>query len=108
MRLRAAQYFCFICAAYCSLGPALADDAYARDPKQPVDQAYTQKIKDYTTDPVFNSPLTDYLPASASVPTPAAVLGDVAGAPNVLPPSKQVYAYFHLLAEKSPRVKVFT
>ncbi|HSC46769.1 MAG TPA: M14 family zinc carboxypeptidase [Gammaproteobacteria bacterium] len=108
MRLRAAEYFCFICAAYCSLGPALADEVYTRDPNQPVDQAYTQKIKDYTTDPSFNSPLTDYLPASAGVPTPATVLGDVAGAPNVLPPSKQVYAYFRLLAEKSPRVKVFT
>jgi len=87
--------------------PALADDLYARDPNQPVDQAYTQKIKQYTTDPSFNSPLTDYLPHSDTVPTPMAVLGDVAGAPNYLPHSKEVYAYFRLLAEKSPRVKVY-
>ena len=87
--------------------PALADDTYARDPNQPVDQAYTQKIKQYTTDPAFNTALTDYLPASTSVPTPMAVLGDVSGAPNVLPHSKDVYAYFRALASKSPRVKVF-
>ena len=87
--------------------PALADDTYARDPNQPIDQAYTQKILKYTTDPSFNSPLTDYLPAGGDVPTPMAVLGDVSGAPNYLPHSKEVYAYFRLLAEKSPRVKVF-
>src|SRR5690242_10105475 len=87
--------------------PALADDTYARDPNQPVDQAYTQKIQQYTTDPSFNSSLTDYLPHSDSVPTPMAILGDVAGAPNMLPHSKEVYAYFRLLAEKSPRVRVY-
>src|ERR671938_243880 len=55
-----------------------------RDPNQPVDEEYTRKIKEYTTQPYFNSPLTDYLPASPSVPTPKVVLGDVAGAPNML------------------------
>ena len=88
--------------------PALADDTYARDPHQPVDQAYTAKIQQYTTDPSFNSPLTDYLPAAPGIPTPEAVLGDIAGAPNMLPHSKEVYAYFRLLASKSPRVKVYT
>ena len=52
-----------------------------RDPNQPVDQEYTDKIREYTTAPYFNSPLTDYLPASSNVPTPKSVLGDVAGAP---------------------------
>ncbi|HEU5398691.1 MAG TPA: M14 family zinc carboxypeptidase [Gammaproteobacteria bacterium] len=88
--------------------PALADDTYARDPHQPVDQAYTAKIQQYTTDPSFNSPLTDYLPAAPGIPTPEAVLGDIAGAPDMLPHSKEVYAYFRLLASKSPRVKVYT
>src|SRR5215204_7114782 len=46
-----------------------------RDPNQPVDQEYTNKIREYTTAPYFNSPLTDYLPASPDVPTPKAVLG---------------------------------
>ena len=61
------------------------ETAPARDPKQPVDDAYTAKIKKYTTQPFFTSPLVDYLPASKNVPTPEAVLGDVAGAPGILP-----------------------
>ena len=81
---------------------------YARDPAQPVDQAYTAQILKDTTDPSFNSPLTDYLPASATVPTPLKVLGHIAGAPNYLPYSTDVYHYFRALAAASPRVKVFT
>src|SRR5450755_1312792 len=84
-----------------------ADSTYARDPQQSVDAAYTQKIAQYTTDPQFNSPLTGYLPASASVPTPIKVLGDIAGAPNMLPYSKDIYRYFDELAAASPRVKVY-
>ena len=73
---------------------------YARDPQQPIDQQYTQQIKKYTTEPYFNSPLTDYLPASKTVPTPEAVLGDVSGAPNMLPYAETVYKYFRLLVEQ--------
>jgi hypothetical protein len=55
-----------------------------RDAAQALDEEYTRKIHEYTTEPFFNSPLTDYLPASKTVPTPKAVLGDVAGAPGIL------------------------
>ena len=91
-------------------GPAFAaaNNPYARDPHQPVDQAYTAKIAKYTTQADFNTPLTDYLPASQTVPTPEAVLGDVAGAPNMLPYAEDVYRYFHMLAKATPRVRVFT
>jgi hypothetical protein len=81
---------------------------YARDPAQPIDQAYTAQILKDTTAPSFNSPLTDYLPASASVPTPAKVLGHIAGAPDYLPYSADVYRYFRALAAASPRVKLFS
>jgi hypothetical protein len=89
---------------------ALADGetAPARDPKQPVDDAYTAKIHKYTTQPFFTSPLVDYLPASKNVPTPEAVLGDVAGAPGILPYAEDVYKYMRLLEKASPRVKVFS
>ena len=80
----------------------------ARDPNQPVDQEYTNKIREYTTQPNFNSPLTDYLPASPDVPTPKAVLGDVAGAPGKLPYAEDVYKYMRMLERATPRVKVFT
>ncbi len=79
-----------------------------RDSAQPVDEDYTGKIREYTTEPFFNSPLTDYLPASKTVPTPKAVLGDVAGAPGILPYSSDVYRYMRMLEKASPRVKVFS
>jgi hypothetical protein len=79
-----------------------------RDAKQPIDEEYTNKIREYTTEPFFNSPLTDYLPASKTVPTPKAVLGDVAGAPGILPYSTEVYKYMRMLESASPRVKVFS
>jgi Zinc carboxypeptidase len=80
----------------------------ARDPKQPVDEEYTKKIREYTTEAFFNSPLTDYLPASTNVPTPKVVLGDVAGAPGKLPYAAEVYDYMRMLEKASPRVKVYS
>src|SRR6187551_2464060 len=91
--------------------PAPVDLAMAkpgRDPNQPIDEEYTKKIREYTTEPFFLSPLVDYLPASATVPTPKAVLGDIAGAKNNLPYSKEVYTYMRMLAKASPRVRVYS
>ncbi|HMC54854.1 MAG TPA: M14 family zinc carboxypeptidase, partial [Gemmatimonadaceae bacterium] len=79
-----------------------------RAPGQPIDEAYTKKIREYTTETFFLSPLVDYLPASATVPTPTAVLGDIAGAPTKLPYSTEVYAYMRMLEKATPRVKVFS
>lgn len=79
-----------------------------RDPNQPIDEEYTKKIREYTTETFFNSPLTDYLPASPNVPTPKAVLGDVAGAPGKLPYAEEVYRYMRMLEKASPRVKVYS
>ena len=80
--------------------------SFTRDPKQPLDQAYTDAIRKYTTEPRFSSPLVDYLPASKTVPTPAKVLGDVAGAPNMLPYAEDVYRYMRLLEKSTDRVQV--
>ncbi len=85
-----------------------AQNGYARDPNQAVDEDYTKKIAEYTTEKFFNSPLTDYLPASSNIPTPKVVLGDVAGAPNKLPYAEDVYKYMRMLEKASPRVKVFS
>ncbi|HEY2375022.1 MAG TPA: M14 family zinc carboxypeptidase [Gemmatimonadaceae bacterium] len=92
-------------------GSSAADLSAARpgrDPGQAIDEEYTRKIHEYTTEPFFLSPLVDYLPASKTVPTPKAVLGDIAGAPTKLPDSKEVYAYMRLLAKSSPRVRVYS
>jgi hypothetical protein len=87
---------------------AQAEEHFARAPEQAVDAAYGAKIAQYTTAPQFNTTLTDYLPASASVPTPATVLGDVAGAPDFLPYTADVHRYFRLLETATPRVRVFS
>src|SRR5438270_2437606 len=79
-----------------------------RDANQPIDEEYTKKIREYTTETFFNSPLTDYLPASATVPTPKTVLGDIAGAPGKLPYAEEVYRYMRMLEKASPHVKVFS
>jgi hypothetical protein len=85
-----------------------AADRPGRDPKQPVDSVYTRKIHEYTTESFFLSPLVDYLPASKTVPTPKATLGDIAGSPNKLPYSKEVYEYMRSLAKATPRVRVYS
>ncbi|HEX5422846.1 MAG TPA: M14 family zinc carboxypeptidase [Candidatus Acidoferrales bacterium] len=107
------QAVAFIAVVFCLLAAAAPlfardHDTPGRDPKQPIDQSYTAKIQKYTTEPYFTSPLVNYLPASKTVPTPEAVLGDVAGAPGILPYSTQVYKYMRMLEKASPRVKVFS
>lgn len=92
--------------ALCSVSNAQVKPG--RDPNQPIDEEYTKKIREYTTEPFFNSPLTDYLPASPQVPTPKTVLGDVAGAPGKLPYAEDVARYMRLLEKASPRVKVYS
>ena len=81
---------------------------FVRDPKIPIDAEYTAKIKEYTTQPFFTSPLVDYLPASKTVPTPKTVIGDIAGAPGKLPYAEEVYEYMRMLEKASPRAKVFS
>ncbi len=110
MRQRA--MFVVVCALLAATGSdgraQSASNPYARDPRQPIDQAYTSKIKEYTTAPYFTSPLVDYLPASKTVPAPDKVIGDIAGAPGKLPYSKEVYEYMRMVEKASPRVKVYS
>ena len=88
--------------------PPAFPQPFVRDPKIPVDTEYTAKIKEYTTQPFFTSPLVDYLPLSKTVPTPKTVLGDIAGAPGKLPYAEEVYQYMRALEKASPRAKVFS
>ena len=92
----------------CSISAFAQASDYARDPHQAIDESYTAAIHKYTTAPEFNSPLTDYMPASKTVPTPAKELGDISGAPNMLPYAEDVYKYFRMLAAATPRVRVVT
>ncbi|MEI4878384.1 hypothetical protein Q8G53_28540, partial [Klebsiella pneumoniae] len=69
---------------------------------------YTKKIKEFTTEPFFSTELVDHLPLSSCVPPPDAFLHHVIGAPDILDYTKDINAYFRLLASKCPRVKVWS
>src|SRR5947209_19209334 len=69
---------------------------------------YTKKIKEFTTESFFSTELVDHLPLSSCVPAPDVSLHHIVGEPEVLDYTKDVNAYFRLLANKSPRVKVWS
>ena len=75
--------------------------------QQPVDSAYTAKIRELTTEPRFNTELTDHLPADPKVPTPLKVLGYVPGTVGRLSYVADITRYFRALDEASSRIKVF-
>jgi phosphohistidine phosphatase SixA len=76
--------------------------------QQSVDAAYTEKIREFTTEPFFLTPLIESLPASDRVPTPLGVLGRIAGAADVLSYPDEVYRYMRAVDEASDRVRVFS
>jgi len=74
---------------------------------QKIDEEYTKKILEFTTDAHFLTKYVNYLPSAEGVPTPLDVLGHIAGAADVLSYSHEVHKYMRALADASPRVKVF-
>lgn len=89
------------------LAPALHAQSGAAPAAQPIDSAYTAKIREYLQDPRVTTELVDYLPASATVPSPLKFFGRIAGTPGELTYAKDIYRYFDALAAASPRVKVW-
>jgi hypothetical protein len=73
-----------------------------------INEEYSAKIKEYTTEKYFLTELVDHLPASDKVPSPDKVLGYVVGAPNKLTYTKDMYRYYRELEKATPRVRVFT
>src|ERR1044071_192834 len=73
-----------------------------------LNEEYTAKIKEYTTEKYFLTELVDHLPASDKVPSPDRVLGYVVGTPNKLTYTKDMYRYYRELEKATPRVRVFT
>jgi hypothetical protein len=73
-----------------------------------VDEGYTKKIQEYTTEKYFSTELVNYLPSSDKVPTPEKVLGYIAGTPDKLTYTKDMYRYYRELEKATPRVRIFT
>jgi hypothetical protein len=92
----------FLLSALMIAGAACAQNAAPAN-----DEDYTAQIRKFTTAPYFTTELVDHLPAS-KLPTPEKILGHIAGAPDVLTYSKDIYRYFRALEAASPRVKVMT
>lgn len=79
--------------------------------QQPVDSAYTARIRELTTtDRVwkFNTDLVESLPASSTVPTPLKVLGYVPGTLGRLSYVADINRYFRAIAAASPRTRLFS
>ena len=79
--------------------------------QQPLDSAYTARIRELTpVDPKYKfvTDLVDHLPASKTVPTPLKVLGYVPGTIGRLGYSHEIYRYFRAVAAASARVKVWS
>ena len=93
--------FCILFALWCPLGLVAATP-------QKIDEAYSAKIKEYTTETFFLTELVDHLPASDTVPSPEKVLGYVIGTPNKLTYTKDIHRYMRELEKASKRVKVFS
>lgn len=75
---------------------------------QPIDEAYTALIHEFTTEDFFLTPLVDHLPASETVPTPLDHLGVIAGTRNVLHHTHEIYSYLEAVAAASPRARLLT
>ena len=75
--------------------------------QQPLDTAYTRQIRALTSEPRFNTELTDHMVDDPSVPSPLDVLGYVPGTVGRLSHTADVNRYFRALAAASPRVRVF-
>src|SRR5258706_15977505 len=69
---------------------------------------YSKKIKEVPPESFFSTELVDHLPLSSCVPAPDVFFHHIVGAPDVLDYTKDINAYFRLLASKSPRVKVWS
>ena len=88
--------------------PQKKDKAKAAAPVSKINEEYTAKIKEHTTEKYFLTELVDHLPASDKVPSPDKVLGYVVGTPNKLTYTKDMYRYYRELEKSTPRVRVFT
>ena len=88
--------------------PQRKEKGKAAAPVSRMNEEYTAKIKEYTTEKYFLTELVDHLPASDKVPSPDKILGYVVGTPNKLTYTKDMYRYYRELEKSTPRVRVFT
>ncbi|HET9371056.1 MAG TPA: M14 family zinc carboxypeptidase, partial [Vicinamibacterales bacterium] len=79
-----------------------------RDPKQTQDEDFAKAYAEWTSAPMYGSPLVDHLPKVPGIPSPKDVLGHHIGAPRTLTYYADILRYYKALAAATPRVKVET
>jgi hypothetical protein len=77
-------------------------------PPQSLDEAYTRRIREVTTDPRIITELVDHLPASGTVPTPLEFFGRIVGEPGDLTYYKDIVRYLQAVDKASDRVMMWT
>ncbi len=103
-KVTSSRKHCLVLVAMIAAFLLLVPQAFAQ---QKIHEEYTKKIQEATTDPHFTTKYVNYLPYAPGIPTPLEVLGRIAGAPDVLSYSHEVYKYLRELAKASPCVEVF-
>ncbi|MEZ4416446.1 MAG: M14 family zinc carboxypeptidase [Gemmatimonadota bacterium] len=76
--------------------------------QQAVDEEYTRLIAEHLKDSRITTELVDYLPASATVPTPLAFHGRIIGTPGELTYAADIHRYLRAIADASPRATVWS
>ena len=84
-------------------GDAAPSNPWAPDVPEP---GSVEKIREYTTEARFLPEIVAYVPESATVPSPADVLGRIVGTPDALSKVAEIHGYFRRLDEASDRVRV--
>ncbi|MEX2152333.1 MAG: M14 family zinc carboxypeptidase, partial [Gemmatimonadaceae bacterium] len=75
--------------------------------QQPIDSAYTAKIKEHLQDARITTELVDHLPASSSVPSPLKFHGRIVGTPGELTYAKDIHRYFEAIDKASERATMW-
>jgi hypothetical protein len=74
---------------------------------QPIDSAYTARIRELLQDPRISTELVDHLPASATVPSPLKFFGRIPGTVGELTYAADIHRYYFALDSASPRIKAW-
>jgi len=74
---------------------------------QEIDEEYTRLIAQHLQDDRITTELVDYLPASATVPTPLDFHGRIVGTPGELTYAADIHRYLRAIDEASPRATLW-
>jgi hypothetical protein len=102
-RFSSPSWMIYVLFAFCILHLGLSPVSA----QQKIDEEYTAKIREFSTDKHFLPKWMDNMPYSEDVPTPLDILGHIAGAQDILTYTEDINKYMRALAEASPRVKLF-